>query len=123
MNTINLNEKLSLFQDYWNPRIVGELNGQYVKLVKFQGPFTWHYHENEDELFLVVSGRFKMEYRDAAGEKSAWINAGELIIVPHGVEHRPVADEECHVLLFEPISTLNTGNIEHELTRKELSHI
>jgi mannose-6-phosphate isomerase-like protein (cupin superfamily) len=123
MNTINLNEKLALFQDYWNPRIIGELNGQYVKLVKFQGPFTWHYHENEDELFMVVSGKFKMEYRDAAGEKSAWINEGELIIVPRGVEHRPVADEECHVLLFEPVSTLNTGNVEHELTRKELSHI
>ena len=123
MNTINLNEKLSLFHDYWNPRIVGELNGQYVKLVKFQGPFTWHYHENEDELFMVVKGRFKMEYRDAASEKSTWINEGELIIVPRGMEHRPVADEECHVLLFEPVSTLNTGNVEHELTRTELSRI
>ena len=123
MNTINLNEKLSLFSDYWNPRIVGELNGQYIKLVKFQGPFTWHHHENEDELFMVVNGKFKMEYRDAAGEKSTWINEGEFIIVPRGVEHRPVADEECHVLLFEPVSTLNTGNVEHELTRKDLSHI
>ena len=101
MNTINLNEKLSLIHDYWNPRIVGELNGQYLKLVKFQGPFTWHFHENEDELFMVVSGRLKMEYRDGTGEKITWINEGELIIVPRGVEHRPVADEECHVLLFE----------------------
>jgi mannose-6-phosphate isomerase-like protein (cupin superfamily) len=123
MNTINLREKLSLFDDYWNPRIVSELNGQYVKLVKFQGPFAWHHHENEDELFMVVKGRFKMEYREDAGEKSTWINEGELIVVPRGVEHRPVADEECHVLLFEPVSTLNTGNVEDELTRRELSHI
>jgi mannose-6-phosphate isomerase-like protein (cupin superfamily) len=123
MNTINLRDKLSLFHDYWNPQIVGELNGQYVKLVKFQGPFTWHHHENEDELFMVVSGRFKMEYRDVACEKSTWVNEGELIIVPRGVEHRPVADEECHVLLFESVSTLNTGNVENKLTRKELSRI
>ena len=123
MNTINLREKLSLFHDYWNPRIVSELNGQYVKLVKFQGPFAWHHHEDEDELFMVVTGRFRMEYRDDAGEQSTWINEGELIVVPRGVEHRPVADEECHVLLFEPVSTLNTGNVEHELTRRELSHI
>jgi len=123
MNTINLREKLSLIHDHWNPRIAGELNGQYVKLVKFQGPFTWHHHENEDELFMVVSGRFRMVYRDTAGEQSTWVNEGELIIVPRGVEHRPVADEECHVLLFEPASTLNTGNVEDELTRRELSHI
>ena len=123
MNTINLREKLSLIHDHWNPRIAGELNGQYIKLVKFQGPFTWHHHENEDELFMVVNGRFRMEYRDTAGEQSTWVNEGEFIIVPRGVEHRPVADEECHVLLFEPVSTLNTGNVEHELTRRELSHI
>ena len=123
MNTINLRDKLSLFHDYWNPRIVSELNGQYVKLVKFQGPFAWHHHENEDELFMVVSGRFKMEYRDDEGERSTWINEGELIVVPRGVDHRPVAEEECHVLLFEPASTLNTGNVEHELTRRELSRI
>ena len=123
MDTINLREKLSLFHDYWNPRIVSELNGQYVKLVKFQGPFAWHHHENEDELFMVVNGRFRMEYRDDTGEKTTWINEGEMIVVPRGVEHRPVADEECHVLLFEPVSTLNTGNVEHELTRRELSRI
>jgi len=123
MNKINLQEKLSLINDHWNPRIAAELNGQYVKLVKFQGPFTWHHHETEDELFLVVKGRFRMEYRDAAAEKSVWIEAGELIVVPRGVAHRPVADEECEVLLFEPVSTLNTGNTENELTRKELSHI
>ena len=123
MNKLNLQEKLSLIHDHWNPRIAAELNGQYVKLVKFQGPFTWHHHENEDELFLVVRGRFRMEYRDENGEQSVWIEAGEMIVVPRGVEHRPVADEECEVLLFEPVSTLNTGNTENELTRKELSHI
>jgi mannose-6-phosphate isomerase-like protein (cupin superfamily) len=123
MNKINLAQKLSQIGDHWNPRIAAELNGQYVKLVKFQGPFTWHHHENEDELFLVVKGRFCMEYRDDNGEQSVWIEEGELIVVPRRVEHRPVADEECAVLLFEPVSTLNTGNTENELTRKELSHI
>jgi mannose-6-phosphate isomerase-like protein (cupin superfamily) len=123
MNKINLAQKLSQIGDHWNPRIAAELNGQYVKLVKFQGPFTWHHHENEDELFLVVKGRFCMEYRDDNGEQSVWIEEGELVVVPRGVEHRPVADEECAVLLFEPVSTLNTGNTQNELTRKELSHI
>ncbi len=123
MNKINLRDKLSQISDHWNPRIAAELNGQYVKLVKFQGPFTWHHHENEDELFMVVKGRFRMEYREAETEQSVWIEAGEMIVVPRGVEHRPVADEECEVLLFEPVSTLNTGNTENELTRKELSHI
>lgn len=123
MKKVNLREKLSLINDHWNPRIAAELNGQYVKLVKFQGPFTWHHHETEDELFMVVKGRFRMEYRDDEGERSVWIEEGEMIVVPRGVEHRPVADEECEVLLFEPVSTLNTGNTENELTRKELSHI
>lgn len=123
MNKINLDQKLSLIMDHWNPHIAAELNGQYVKLVKFQGPFTWHHHENEDELFLVVKGRFRMEYREAETEQSIWIEPGEMIVVPRGVEHRPVADDECEVLLFEPVSTLNTGNTENELTRKELSHI
>ncbi len=124
MNKISLREKFSLMTDHWNPRIAAELNGQYVKLVKFQGPFTWHHHENEDELFMVVKGRFRMEYRDESGaEQSETIEEGELIVVPRGVEHRPVADDECQVLLFEPVSTLNTGNTENELTRKELSHI
>jgi mannose-6-phosphate isomerase-like protein (cupin superfamily) len=124
MEKINLKQKLSLIDDHWNPRIAAELNGQYVKLVKFQGPFTWHHHDNEDELFMVVKGRFTMEYRDENGaEKSRSIEEGELIVVPRGVDHRPVAEEECHVLLFEPVSTLNTGNTENELTRKELSRI
>ena len=124
MDVINLRDKFSLINDHWNPRIAGELNGQLVKLVKFQGPFTWHHHDNEDELFLVVKGRFKMESREPATETSGsteqqrdvWIEAGEFIIVPRGVEHRPVADEECEVLLFEPASTLNTGNVRDEFT-------
>ena len=123
MNKINLREKLSLINDHWNPRIAAELNGQYVKLVKFQGPFAWHHHETEDELFMVVKGRFRMEYREAGAERSEVVEEGEVIDVPRGVEHRPVADDECEVLLFEPVSTLNTGNTENELTRKELSHI
>jgi mannose-6-phosphate isomerase-like protein (cupin superfamily) len=123
MNKINLRDKFSIINDHWNPRIAAELNGQYVKLVKFQGPFTWHHHETEDELFLVVKGRFRMEFREDGAEKSVLVEAGELIVVPRGVEHRPVADEECEVVLFEPASTLNTGNTENELTRKELSHI
>jgi mannose-6-phosphate isomerase-like protein (cupin superfamily) len=124
MNTVNLKQKLSLINDHWNPRIAGELNGQYVKLVKFQGPFTWHHHENEDELFLVVKGRFRMDYRDEANtNQEVWIEEGEMIIVPRGVEHCPVAEEECHVLLFEPMSTLNTGNVKDEFTKERLEQI
>lgn len=119
MEKVNLSEKLALFSEHWMPRIVGELNGQQVKLVKFQGPFTWHHHENEDELFLVVKGRFRMELRD----RSIDLEEGEFLIVPRGVEHRPVADEEVHVLLFEPASTLNTGNVQNERTVTELQRI
>jgi mannose-6-phosphate isomerase-like protein (cupin superfamily) len=124
MNKINLRQKLSLINDHWNPRIIGELNGQYLKLVKFKGPFTWHHHETEDEMFLVVKGRFRMEFRDdneaSPTQKDVWLEAGELIIVPRGVEHRPGADEEAEVLLFEPVSTLNTGNVEDEFTVAKL---
>ena len=123
MNKINLAQKFSLIDDHWNPRIVGELNGQYLKLVKFQGPFTWHHHDNEDEMFLVVDGRFRMEFREQQNEpttsvpaKEIWLEQGEFCIVPRGVEHRPVADQECHVLLFEPATTLNTGNVQDEFT-------
>lgn len=124
MNKINVQNKLSLINDYWNPRIAGELNGQQVKLVKFIGSFTWHHHEQEDELFMVINGRFKMEYRDDVGEeRETWIEAGEMVIVPHGQEHRPVAEEECHVLLFEPATTLNTGNQDNEFTKRQLSKI
>ena len=124
MNKINLLQKLTLISDHWNPRIIGELNGQYLKLVKFKGPFTWHHHETEDEMFLVVKGRFRMEFRDgdqaSPAEREVWLEEGEFIIVPRGVEHRPVADEEAEVLLFEPASTLNTGNVEDEFTVSKL---
>ena len=124
MQKLNLQQKFSLINDHWNPRIAGELNGQYVKLVKFQGPFTWHHHDTEDELFMVVKGRFRMDYRDEQDSAhETWIEEGEMIIVPRGVEHRPVAEEECHVLLFEPASTLNTGNVEDEFTRKKLENV
>ena len=122
MNKINLREKLALINDHWNPRIIGELNGQHLKLVKFKGSFTWHHHETEDEMFLVVKGRFRMEFREASNsaesgeQKEVWLEAGEFIVVPHGVEHRPIADEEAEVLLFEPASTLNTGNVRDEFT-------
>jgi mannose-6-phosphate isomerase-like protein (cupin superfamily) len=123
MQKLNLTEKLNLFTDYYNPRIIGELNGQYLKLVKFQRPFSWHHHENEDEMFLVVKGRFRMDFKEDGEERSTWLEEGELIIVPRGVEHCPVAEAEVHVLLFEPVSTLNTGNVENELTRPELERI
>jgi len=124
MNKLNLQQKFSLINDHWNPRIAGELNGQYIKLVKFQGPFTWHHHDHEDELFMVVHGRFRMDYLDEnEAEQQTWIEEGELIIVPRGVDHRPFAEEECQVLLFEPASTLNTGDTENEFTRKTLEAI
>ena len=119
MDKVNIKEKLTLFHDLWSPRIVCELNGQHVKLVKFQGEFVWHKHDHEDELFLVVKGRFRMEYRD----RHVWLEESEFLIVPRGVEHRPVADEEVHVLLFEPAGTLNTGGVQDERTVQELEWI
>jgi len=116
---VNIAKKLSLFSDHWSPKIVGELNGQHVKLVKLLGEFVRHHHDEEDELFLVVDGRFKMELRD----REVWIEEGEFIVVPRGVEHRPVAEEEVSVLLFEPASTLNTGNVKAEMTVAELDRI
>ena len=112
MDKVNISEKLALFSDYWNPRIVADLNGQQVKVVKLKGPFVWHQHAGEDELFLVVKGRLRMEFRDRAVE----LGEGELIVVPRGVEHRPVAEAEVAVLLFEPASTLNTGDVRNERT-------
>jgi mannose-6-phosphate isomerase-like protein (cupin superfamily) len=112
-------EKLNQFSDHWNPRIIGELNGQYVKAVKLKGEFIWHHHDHEDELFLVIKGKLIMEFRD----KNVEINPGEFVIVPRLVEHRPVAPEEVEILLFEPASTLNTGNVENERTKKELEKI
>ncbi|WP_335621963.1 cupin domain-containing protein [Chryseolinea soli] len=119
MQKVNIQEKLASFSDYWNPRIVGELNGQHVKATKLKGEFIWHHHDHEDELFLVIKGKLKMEFR----EKTVEVNPGEFIIVPRGVEHKPVADEEVELLLFEPASTLNTGNVENERTRKALEKI
>lgn len=119
MEKVNLVKKLAIFNDHWNPKIVGALNGQHVKLVKLQGEFVWHHHDDEDELFLVLKGRFRMEFRD----QHVWLEEGEFLIVPRGVEHRPVAEEETHVLLFEPASTLNTGNLRNERTVERLSGI
>ncbi len=116
---VHLCEKLALFRDHWSPRIVDELNGQHVKLVKFQGEFAWHKHDHEDELFLVVRGRLRMEYRD----RHVWLEDGEFLIVPRGVEHRPVAEDEVHVLLFEPAGTLNTGDVSDERTVQEPERI
>jgi mannose-6-phosphate isomerase-like protein (cupin superfamily) len=117
MQKICLAEKLANFNEQWSPKIVGELNGQHVKLVKFQGEFVWHHHDQEDELFLVVRGSFRMDYRDeAGGERSLEIAEGEFVIVPRGTEHRPYAAEEAHVMLFEPTATLNTGNVRSERT-------
>ncbi len=119
MEKVNLQQKLSQFGDHWSPKIVGELNGQYVKLVRFLGEFVWHHHEHEDEMFLVVRGRFRMEYRD----RHVWLEEGEFLIVPRGVEHRPVAEEEAHVLLFEPATTLNTGNVVNARTIQQLERL
>ena len=119
MEKVNLNQKLQLFQEHWKPKIVGELNGQMVKLVKFHGPFVWHHHEREDEMFLVIKGRFRMEFRD----RQVWLEEGEFLIVPRGVEHCPVAEQEAHVLLFEPASVLNTGNVTNERTVQRLERI
>jgi len=116
---INLGQKFSQIDEYWKPYIAGELNGQLVKLDKLKGEFVWHHHENEDEMFLVVKGRFRIEFRD----KTVQLEEGEFIVVPRGVEHKPVADEECWILLFEPASTLNTGNVENERTQRELQKI
>ncbi|MDX5345783.1 MAG: cupin domain-containing protein [Hymenobacteraceae bacterium] len=118
-NKINLADKLQQFSDHWNPRIVGELNGQHVKLAKLKGEFIWHKHDHEDELFLVLKGCLTMELR----EQTVEINEGEFFIVPKGVEHRPVAKEEVQVLLFEPVTTLNTGDRRGDFTRDELERL
>ncbi|HZG99851.1 MAG TPA: cupin domain-containing protein [Flavisolibacter sp.] len=119
MEKINLAEKFSLFTEHWSPKIVGELNGQQVKLVKFQGEFVWHQHEHEDELFYVVQGAFNMEFRD----KIITLKEGEFLVVPRGVEHRPVAENEVYVMLFEPATTLNTGNVINEKTKEKIESI
>ena len=135
---VNLASKFSQIREYWKPYIAGELNGQMVKLDKLKGEFVWHHHDAEDELFLVVKGRFRIEFRGlrpdsatapastgvlAPQTQTVWLDEGEFIVVPRGVEHRPVADEECWILLFEPASTLNTGNLVNERTVRELERV
>ena len=119
MNKINIQEKLSLFNDYFNPRIVSELNGQHVKLVKAKGEFMWHKHDDEDELFYILKGTLKIEFRD----KTVELHENEFLVIPKGVEHRPIAEEEVAIMLFEPASTLNTGDQIGNLTRDKLERI
>ena len=119
MSKVNIAEKFAKITDYYQPRIAAELNGQQVKLVKFDSPFVFHHHDHEDEMFLVVKGRFRMEFRD----RQEWIETGEFIVVPRGVEHRPAAEEECWIVLFEPASTLNTGNVVNEKTVRHLERV
>ena len=119
MSKVNIADKFSKITEYWKPYIGADLNGQHVKFDKLKGEFVFHHHENEDEMFLVVKGRFRMEFRD----HHEWIEAGEFIVVPRGVEHKPVADEECWLLLFEPAGTLNTGNVANERTHRELERV
>lgn len=119
MEKVNLQDKFSMFTDHWNPKVVGSLNNQHIKLAKFKGDFLWHKHDLEDEMFLVVKGSFVMEFRD----KKIELQEGEFLIVPKGVEHRPVATEEAEVMLFEPASTLNTGDKQDKLTRTKLEKL
>jgi len=119
MEKVNLDQKFAQFSDYWSPKVVGELNGQHIRLVKLQGEFVWHHHENEDELFLVLKGQLTMQFRD----RKVMLNPGEFIIVPKGVEHKPIAAEEVHVMLLEPASTLNTGDVMNERTVATLQQL
>jgi len=119
MDKVNLTQKFSMFQDYWSPKIAGELNDSYVKLVKLKGEFVWHHHDTEDELFLVVKGKLLIKLRD----RDIFLEEGEFVIIPRGVEHLPVAEEEVHVLLLEPKTTLNTGNVHNERTVIEVERI
>jgi len=119
MQTVNLREKFATFNDYCNPRVIGELNDCHVKAVKLKGEFIWHHHDNEDELFMVFKGTLRMKFRD----REAAVNEGEFIIVPRGVAHLPIADEEVHILLLEPKTTLNTGNVVNERTVSQLERI
>jgi mannose-6-phosphate isomerase-like protein (cupin superfamily) len=124
MPKVNIAEKFSKINEHWKPHIAAELNGQYVKVVKFKDEFVFHHHEHEDEMFLVVKGRFRMDYRyQGDPDRQEWIETGEFVVVPRGVEHRPVAEEECWVILFEPSTTLNTGNVENERTVHKLNRV
>ena len=119
MEKVNLNQKFSLIQDYWSPKIAGEINESYVKLVKLKGEFVWHHHETEDELFLVVKGKLLIKLRD----RDIWLQEGEFVIIPKGIDHLPIADEEAHVILLEPKTTLNTGDTQNERTVTNLEQI
>ncbi len=123
MDKVNLAQKFSQFSEHYSPKIVGEINDSYVKLAKLQGDFMWHHHEAEDELFLVVKGELRMKIRENGAEREVTIRTGEFIIIPHGVEHFPSANEETHIMLLEPKSTLNTGNLQNERTLAELERI
>jgi mannose-6-phosphate isomerase-like protein (cupin superfamily) len=116
LEKVSMADKFDSFQEFWSPKIVGDLNDAYVKLVKVKGEFVWHHHEQEDELFLVVKGRLLIQFRD----RDVWLDEGEFLIVPRGMEHKPVAEDEAHILLFEPKATLNTGNVKNERTVSEL---
>ncbi|MBL7995041.1 cupin domain-containing protein [bacterium] len=119
MEKVNISEKLSLFHDHWSPKIVGEINDAHVKLTKLKGEFIWHHHDNEDEMFLVIKGKLLMKLKD----RDLAINEGEFVIIPKGVDHLPIAEEEVHLLLLEPKTTLNTGNVESERTHRQLENI
>ena len=119
MKKINISQKLAQFKDHWNPRIIGELNQQHVKIAKLKGEFIWHKHDDEDEMFLVLKGTLKIEFRD----RTETIQENEIIIVPKGVEHKPIAEKEVSIMLFEPATTINTGAIENERTRKKLESL
>jgi len=119
MEKVNLNQKFRLIQDYWSPKIAGEINDSHVKLVKLKGEFVWHHHETEDELFLVVKGKLLIKLRD----RDIWLQEGEFVIIPKGIDHLPIADEEAHVILLEPKTTLNTGNTQNERTVTNLEQI
>ena len=119
MEKVNIEEKFNLFDDYWSPKLVGEINDAHVKAVKLKGEFVWHHHEHEDEMFLVVKGSLVIRFRD----RDVRLDAGEFLIVPRGVEHMPIAEEEAHVLFFEPKSTLNTGNVQSERTVEHLRRV
>lgn len=119
MDKVNLLQKFALVHEHWSPKIVGELNGQQIKLAKLKGEFFFHHHEHEDEAFFVMKGSFRMEFRDQTVE----LKEGDMLIVPRGVEHKPVADEEVWVMLFEPATTLNTGNVVNERTKEELERL
>ena len=119
IDKINIAQKFSKIPEFYKPHIAAELNGQQVKLVKTKGEFVFHHHDNEDEMFLVTKGRFRMEFLD----RHVWIEEGEFIVIPRGVEHKPVAEEECWIVLFEPATTLNTGNVENEMTMHALNRV